>query len=211
MRIKRSLVFVVPVLAAVTAVTGAAPPVLAQSVRVSRLEIVSQAVKVKDQSAVSGYGFHIHLAGGDLNSGFEIVPAFEYWRDLDRIEDLGIREIMQRDFTVSVDARYRIGSEEGYTPYVGAGFGMHLIQSKVNVTPQGSAPITGEDSSTKFAPSLLLGIDMPSAGPIRSSIDLHYHFVPDLEQLKLNFGIGWVFGGGGDESDAGSETGTDSP
>ncbi len=198
MRIKRSLAFPIP---ALLALAGALTPTDAQSIGVSRLEFVSEAVKVKDQSAVSGYGLRVHLAGGDLNRGFEIVPALEYWRDLDRIPQLGINEVMQRDWTVGVDARYRIGSDAGWTPYVGGGFGMHLVRSVVDVVPQGAAPFSAENSSTKFAPNLLIGLDFPAAGPIRNVVELNYHFVPDLEQLKLNFGIGWAFGASAAESE----------
>lgn len=169
-------------------------PAAAQKIGVSRLEFVNQSVKVKSQSAVAGFGFRIHMAGGDLNKGFVIMPAFQYWRDLDRIDALGVQEIMQRDWTVELEARYRIGSDESWTPYVGGGFGMHMIRSVVDVVPPGAPAVHQENSSTKFAPSLAAGIDFPAAGPIRNAIELQYDFVPDLEQFKINFGIGWAFG-----------------
>jgi hypothetical protein len=167
----------------------------ASAIGVTRLEVLTQSVKTSDQSAVAGLGFRAHLEGGDLNSGFVLVPSIEYWRDQDVLEDLGIVKAVQRDWRFGADLRYRLKQDQGsWTPYVGAGLGLHLIHSYADVQPAGQPGYTKEDDGNKLAPNLLVGVDFPAAGPIRNSVEFNWHLVPDLKQFKLNIGIGWRFG-----------------
>ena len=160
----------------------------------SRLEFLNQSVRLEGQSAVVGMGFRAHLTGGDLNDGFAIMPTIEYWRDKDKAPEIGINEVMQRDWRFGADVRYRLGDGEGWTPYVGGGFAMELTRSVSNVTFPGTGPLQIEDSNTVFAPNLLGGVDLPMTGRIRNSLEIAYDIVPDLHQWKVNFAIGWQFG-----------------
>jgi hypothetical protein len=169
----------------------------------SRLELLNQSVRVSGQSSVTGFGLRVHLAGGNINPGFEVVPTAEYWRDKDKAPELGVNELMQKDWKFGADARYRFGDDAGWTPYAGAGLAVHIVSSRSNVTFPGQAPLVIEDSGRKLAPNIVVGVDMPHAGPLRNSVEIGYEFVSNLKQFKVNFGIGWVFGG--DSSSESSE------
>ena len=183
-----ALIATLPLLAAVPgdALAGA---------NLSRLEFAQQSVKQSRQSFVSGMGLRVHLAGGDLNEGLVVVPALEYWRDTDRLPELGVHELMQRDWRLGGDLRYRLGRGRGWRPYGGVGLGLHLTKSRSTVQTVNTPAITQTHSSNKLGPNFLLGVDLPAAGSIRNSIELNWHMVPDLRQFKINFGLGWEFGG----------------
>lgn len=166
-------------------------------VGLSRIEFAQQSVKLSQQSFVTGMGLRVHLAGGDLNEGLVVVPALEYWRDTDRIPELGVYELMQRDWRIGGDLRYKLNAGSGWSPYGGVGLGLHLTRSRSTVQTTDSPAVTRTDSGNKLAPNFLVGVDLPAAGPIRNSIELNWHMVPDLRQFKINFGLGWEFGGGG--------------
>jgi hypothetical protein len=180
-----------------------APPVAWAGVNLTRLEFAQQSVKLSQQSFVSGMGLRAHLAGGDLNDGLIIVPAIEYWKDTDRIPDLGVVELMQRDWRIGGDLRYRLGSGTGWRPYAGAGLGLHLTKARATVQTPATPEVTESESGNKLAPNFLVGVDLPSFGPIRNAIELNWHLVPDLKQFKINFGLGWEFGG--DEGEGADE------
>ena len=185
-----------------TALAGAAALVVAASVAqagvgLSKIEFATQSVKLSHQSFVTGTALRFHLAGGDLNDGLVIVPAIEYWRDTDRIPELGVIEVMQRDWRIGGDLRYRIDTASGWRPFAGVGLGLHLTKSSSTIQPVGSPVFHRGESGNKLGPNFLVGVDLPAAGPIRNSIELNWHMVPDLRQFKVNFGLGWEFGGGG--------------
>ena len=185
----------VAALAALLAPAFAAPPASAGA-GLQRIEFAQQSVKLSQQSFVTGMGLRVHLAGGDLNEGLVVVPAIEYWRDTDRLPELGVNELMQRDWRIGGDVRYKLGSGDGWRPYAGAGLGLHLTKERSTVQTEFTPAVTRSHSSNKLGPNFLVGVDLPAAGPIRNSIELNWHMVPDLRQFKINFGLGWQFGGG---------------
>lgn len=197
--LRRSRRLALPVFAALAglaAIASTAPPTEAGA-GLSRIEFVTQSVKLSQQSFVTGTALRVHLAGGDLNDGLVIVPALEFWRDTDRIPELGVIEVMQRDWRIGGDIRYRIDTASGWRPYAGAGLGLHLTKSTSTIQPVGSPVFSRGEKGNKLGPNFLVGVDLPAAGPIRNSIELNWHMVPDLRQFKVNFGLGWEFGGGG--------------
>lgn len=171
----------------------------AAGVELSKIEFATQSVKLSRQSFVTGTALRVHLAGGDLNEGLVVVPALEFWRDTDRIPEFGVIEVMQRDWRIGGDIRYRFGDGSGWRPYAGAGLGLHLTKSASTIQPIGSPAYSQSASGNKLGPNFLIGVDLPAAGPIRNSFELNWHLVPDLRQFKINFGLGWEFGGGGGE------------
>ena len=177
------------------AALAALVPVRAHAVDVARIEILQQSVKTSGSSFVTGFGVRTHLGGDDLNAGFKIVPAIEYWQKVVRLPDLGVHEVRQSDWRIGGDLRYRFGDAAGWAPYGGAGLALDIVHSQADIQPVGSPRETREESSRKLAPNFLIGVDTPSAGPIRSSIEFNWHLVPDLHQFKINFGIGYEFGG----------------
>ena len=178
-------------LAALFAATLSAP---ARAISLTRLEFLQESVKTSGQSFVTGFGIKAHLAGGDLDDGFVFVPGIENWKKVARLPELGVPELRQSDWWIGADLRYRFGDPGGWTPYAGAGLGINLIHNLVTVGPQYGTQETREESKKPLAPNLLLGVDLPAAGPIRSSLEMSYHMVPDLKQFKINFGFGYEFG-----------------
>jgi len=182
-----------PVLA-LAALFAGLPAVPAHAVSLTRLEFLQESVKTSGQSFVTGFGLKAHLAGGDLDDGFVVVAGVEDWKKVARLPELGVPELRQSDWWIGADLRYRFGDPGGWTPYAGAGVGLNVIHNYVEVGPQYGTIETRENSSKPLAPNLLLGVDLPAAGRIRSCIEASYHFVPDLKQFKINFGFGYEFG-----------------
>jgi len=166
----------------------------ARAVSLTRLEFLQESVKTSGQSFVTGFGLKAHLAGGDLDDGFVVVTGLENWKKVARLPELGVPELRQSDWWIGADLRYRFGDPGGWTPYAGAGIGLNVIDNHVEVGPEFGTIETREDSSKPIAPNMLIGVDLPAAGRIRSSIEASYHFVPDLKQFKINFGFGYEFG-----------------
>ena len=184
------------VAAALTA-CALAPPLASDAlagVGLEKIEFLTQSVKLSGQSFTAGTGLRFHLAGGDLNDGLVVVPALEYWRDSDKLPELGLTEAMQKDWRIGADIRYRLGRNGGWRPYGGGGLALHSVKSKVTIDPPDSGPQTQEDKGQKLAPNFLVGVDLPALGPIRNSIEFNWHLVPDLKQFKINFGLGYAFG-----------------
>jgi len=179
---------------ALAALLAGLHPIPAHAISLTRLEFLQESVKTSGQSFVTGFGIKAHLAGGDLDDGFVFVPGIENWKKVARLPELGVPELRQSDWWIGGDLRYRFGDPGGWTPYAGAGLGLNIIHNYVEVGPQYGTIETREESSKPLAPNLLLGVDLPAAGPIRSCIEASYHFVPDLKQFKINFGFGYEFG-----------------
>ncbi len=180
--------------AAAAAVLAGMRPAPAEGFQLSRVEFLQQSVKTAGQSFVTGFGLRAHLAGGDLDDGFEFVPAIENWAKVSRLPELGVPVLRQRDWRIGGDVRYYLGDRPGWTPYAGVGLALDLVHNYVEVGPQYSDTTVRESSGHKLAPNFLVGVDLPATGPIRSSFEMSYHLVPDLKQFKINFGFGYEFG-----------------
>jgi opacity protein-like surface antigen len=121
--------------------------------------------------------------------GIDFLPTIEYWRNHVSVDTYQI-ESTRSDATLGVSGRYTL-RHEGWSPYAGAGFGMHFLSTKVNAPQLGI--VNQEHALTKGAPSLLGGVTFPLQGSIESFIDIQYHFVSDQDQLKINWGLGFRF------------------
>ena len=169
-------------------------PACAHAADLKRIELLQQSVKTPGSSFVTGLGLRFHLQGDDLNPGFAVVPAIEYWQKVVRLPDQGVLEVRQSDWRIGGDLRYLLGDGSSWTPYGGAGLALDIVHEEADIQPVGVPEQHHEESGRKLTPNFLIGVDTPSAGPIRSSIEFNWHLVPDLHQFKVNFGIGWQFG-----------------
>src|SRR5437762_9651282 len=88
----------------------------ASAQKLERLEFVNATVRAQGQTSVPGMAFRAHLSGGNLDEGWSVVPAIEYWRF--RFEHTGV-SASARDFTLGVDARYRFPLAKAWHPYAG--------------------------------------------------------------------------------------------
>lgn len=155
-------------------------------IAVSRIELVNETVKLEDQSAIAGVALRCHVVAADLDSNISFVPSIGYWRDSDRYPEFGIQHASQRDWTFGVDARYGFTLSKPFRPYVGGGLDLHAIAAEFQ--PTGGAEASSD--ATRLGLHVLIGLDLPAAARIQSSVELAYHAVSHLGQFKLNWIIG---------------------
>lgn len=167
---------------AVTTTTAFAGPVVG-------LDATSSTVMQKGQSSFSGIGIRARLTSARLVPGIDFLPSVEYWRSRTTVSTFGI-EASRRDATLGVDARYTF-RREGWSPYAGAGFGLHFLSNRVD------APTLGlndqEDSLVKGGVSLLGGVTFPLTARVANLVEVKYHHLPDEGQFKFNWGLAWDF------------------
>lgn len=161
-------------------------PAARAQIEVPRLDFVNESVKLEGQSAIAGLALRCHLVAAELDSNVSFVPSIGYWRDSDRFPEFGIQHVSQRDWTFGVDARYRFTLSQPFHPYFGGGLGIHAIETKFRRF--GEPEVT--NSATRLGLSVLVGLDLPAAGRLQSSVELAYHAVSHFGQFKLN----WVLG-----------------
>jgi opacity protein-like surface antigen len=121
--------------------------------------------------------------------GFSILPSVEYWLNKTSLPDFDV-QTSRKDDTLSALMRYDF-PHQGWQPYVGAGVAIHFLSSKVN------APSLGlnnrSESLTKGGLAMLAGAKFGLAGALGNLIELEYHYVPEHDQLKFNWGLTYDF------------------
>lgn len=150
---------------------------------------VSSTVMQEGQSAFSGIGVRLRLTSAQLIPGIDFLPTIEYWRNRTTVSTFGI-ETARRDATLGVDARYTF-KREGWSPYAGAGFGLHFLSSEVNAPSLGL--VDAEDSLVKGGVAVLGGVTFPITERIGNLVEAKYHVLSDYGQLKLSWGLAWNF------------------
>jgi opacity protein-like surface antigen len=149
------------------------------------VDVMSSTVLQEGQSSFSGLGLRARLHPDRLVAGIEILPSLEYWRNSSTVSPYDIRTT-RKDATLAVDARYNF-QVHGWNPYLGAGYGLHFLSSRVN------APSLGlNDASNSVilgGLSALAGTSFGLTPRIDNFIELKYHHIPDYRQLKLNWGL----------------------
>ena len=96
--------------------------------------------------------------------------------------------VSRKDATLGAGLGYRF-HRTGWQPYVSGGLGVHFA------VEQGERAALGlddqQDSFIRGGPYALLGVSFPLTGHVQNFIELEYHHLPDVSQLKINTGIGW--------------------
>jgi len=167
---------------------AASGPALAQSLRFTGVDGMMQTIKPQGQSGVSGLALRARVQSDDLPPGVSLMPAIEYWRNADRLDDFGVRAT-QSDFTAGVDGRYDFHWRT-VAPYLGAGLGVHFIKQEFKAT---SLDVNQKIDHTKLGPDLFLGVQMAPAGWLQSFFETKFALVPSYRQFKLNWGVGVNF------------------
>ena len=176
-----------PLCTACALVCASAPSVAAGPI--AGLDLMSSTVVQEGQSSFSGLGVRARLASARLIPGIDFLPSVEYWRAHTTVPSFGI-ETSRRDATLGVDARYTI-QRDTWSPYFGAGFGIHFLSTKVNAPSLGL--VDREDSLIKGGVSVLGGVRFPITKKIENILEAKYHFVSDYRQLKLSWGLAFNF------------------
>ena len=152
------------------------------------VEAMLSTVFQSERSSFSGIGLRGHLTTPLLMDGFSVTPAIEYWRNSNKLDSFGIKTT-QSDATLGVELRYTF-AREGFQPYLGAGWGVHFLASKV------TAPTLGLDESdtvTRGGLAVLGGLSMPITARLANVLELKFHYLPRDSQTKLNYGLSWKF------------------
>jgi hypothetical protein len=164
-------------------VTFFASPAAAQSK--SGVDGLMSSVMQERQSSISGWGIRGRFHSKLLLDNVMLLPTLEWWRSASHIDPYGI-ETVRADNTLDFDAAYEFPMK-GMVPYVGGGYAMHFMSSKVN------APVLGvnnaEKTVTKGGLTVLLGAFFPLSGSVQNFVELKYHHLSDYRQLKLTWGL----------------------
>jgi opacity protein-like surface antigen len=151
------------------------------------IEAMTSTVMQEGQSSFSGLAVRVRLQPAQLMKQIEIMPTIEYWRNSNTVQPYGI-ETTRKDATIGVDGRFNM--EFGaWRPYLGAGYGLHFLSSKVNAPSLGLENAT--DSVTKGGLALLGGLSFALSGKFDNFLDLKYHHVTEYRQFKINWGIAY--------------------
>lgn len=165
------------------AVTGMSAP--AHAAGLDGIDVMTATVMQEGQSSFSGIGARARIQPEQLVKQIEVLPYVEYWRNSSTVQPYDIRST-RKDATLGVDGRFTF-TENAWRPYVGAGFGLHFLSSRVQ------APLLGvtdaKDSLIKGGLSAMAGLSFKLTEKIDNFIDLKYHHVTDYRQLKLNWGL----------------------
>jgi hypothetical protein len=149
------------------------------------VEGMSSTIFQQGQSSFSGIGLRARLHPARVIEAIEFMPSIEYWRNSNTVQPYDIKT-MRKDATFGVDARYHF-TTGGWNPYIGAGYSLHFLSSRVNAPSLGLAEAT--NSVTKGGLDALAGATFGLTGRIDNFLEVKYHHVPDYRQLKINWGL----------------------
>lgn len=152
---------------------------------VTGVDAMSATVLQEGQSSFSGLGLRVRLHPERMVQGLELMPSIEYWRNSSTVPPYNIRA-SRRDGTLGLDVRYMF-HPSGWQPYVGAGFGVHFLSSRVNAPAFGLDDAS--DSVIKGGLAALAGVTFGLSKRLDNFIEVKYHHIPDYRQLKINWGL----------------------
>jgi opacity protein-like surface antigen len=122
-------------------------------------------------------GFHVDF--GEVAQNLHVQPLAEYW-------SVGVAGTDLSDFALGLDLMLDFPLQDSrFTPYGGAGLGMHWISADVPGGPS--------DSDTKFGMNLQGGIRSDAMPNLAIFGELRYNFVSDANQLKILGGFTYRF------------------
>jgi len=142
-------------------------------------------VMQEGQSSFSGIGLRARLHPDRLIPGVEILPSLEYWRNSSTVPPYDIHTT-RKDATLAVDARYNF-KLNAWNPYVGAGYGIHFLSSRVDAPSFGLSDAT--DSVIKGGLAAMVGTTFVMTKRLDNFLELKYHHIPGYRQLKINWGL----------------------
>ena len=161
--------------------------VLARAGTFGGVDLMTATVMQKHQSSFSGLAARVRFSSARLVDGFELLPYVEYWRTSTTVDPPDVT-VSRKDATLGAHVLYRF-HRPGWQPYVGGGLGVHFLSSKVNAPALG---IDGQsDSVIRGGLSALVGTGFPLTDHVQNFLELEYHHLPDMSQLKISTGISW--------------------
>ena len=163
----------------------AAPAAAQQPNLFTGVDVMSATVLQEGQSSFSGLGLRVRLRPETVVKNLEFMPSIEYWRNSSTVSPYNIRST-RKDGTLAMDVRYSF-HPHGWQPYVGAGYGIHFLSSRVNAPALGLNEAT--DSLVKGGLAALAGVTFGLSKRLDNFIEVKYHHIPGYRQLKINWGL----------------------
>lgn len=156
---------------------------------VSGLDVMTATVFQEGQSSFSGLALRLRLRTGSLMPNFEIMPAIEYWQNVNRVSLFGVKTT-RSDATLGCNARWTF-SHDHWQPYLGAGLAVHFLDEKVDAPDLG---VNSQSNSTvRGGYALLGGVSFTMTKSLSNFLEVEHHGVSHYRQLKVNTGLGWNF------------------
>jgi len=171
---------------AASAVTPPTPPVSSAGM-LTAIDGMTSTILQEKQSSFSGIGLRARLQPARLIKEVELMPTVEFWRNSNTAQPYDIHST-RTDATLGCDARY-VFKVQGWQPYIGAGFGIHFLSSKVEAPSLGIT--NGGTSVIKGGLAALVGASFGLTGRLDNFLELKYHHIPEYRQLKINWGLSY--------------------
>ncbi len=170
-----------------TAASTAAPAKTAAANMLTGIDAMSATVLQEGQSSFSGLGLRVRLHPQRLISEIDLLPSIEYWRNSSTVDPYDIKT-SRKDATLGMDARYTFHPAH-WQPYLGAGFAVHFLSSRVNAPTLGLK--NASNSVIKGGLAALAGVSFGMTPRLDNFIELKYHHIPGYRQLKINWGLAY--------------------
>jgi opacity protein-like surface antigen len=162
-------------------------PAAAAKGSLSGFEAMTSTIMTHGQSSFSGLGFRAIIHPPRMLDGINLMPSFEYWRNTANVQPYDINSA-KKDACLAMNVRFDF-KPKGWNPYLGAGYALHFLSSEVQA-PQLGIP-SASHSLTKGGFTGLGGVSFPITDRFSNFVDVQYHFLPDYEQFKINWGLGF--------------------
>ena len=162
-------------------------PCSAHAASFTGIDGMTSTVMQEHQSSFSGLGLRAHFQPERVVKELDFMPSVEYWRMSSTVQTYDV-ETMRKDATLAFDVRYRF-EMSGWHPYVGMGYGLHFLTTRVNAPTLGLN--NASNSVVKGGLAALGGVIFELSPKFDNFIELKYHHVTDYRQLKINWGIAY--------------------
>lgn len=146
-------------------------------------DFYSSTVFQEGQTSFSGLGVRGRVQHSRLVNQVDLLPAVEYWQT--NVSALGFRTT-RRDAMLGGFARWTFPTSHAYSPYLGAGLGVHFLHNAVE-----SPDVKLDNDVVRGAVSALAGLAFGTDQRFGNFVELEFHNLTGERQLKLNVGMSW--------------------
>lgn len=153
------------------------------------LDGMSSTVFQQGQSSFSGIALRMRIRHPMLVPNVELMPTIEYWQSTNKVREFHI-ETRRRDATLAGDVRW-VFRDVAAHPYVGAGYGLHFLNSEVRAPDQGLPH--AQHGLVKGGFDALIGIQSGPEARFGSFLELKFLDVTMYRQFKLTTGLNLNF------------------
>jgi hypothetical protein len=153
------------------------------------LDAMTGTVFQQGQSSFSGIALRLRVRHPALVPNVEILPTFEYWQNTSHVDAFDI-ETKRRDAALTADVRWMFQSRP-WKPYLGAGFGLHFLDSEVRAPSLGLPH--GSEGVIKGGLDVLGGIQSNPEARLGSFLEFKFINVTAYRQFKFSTGLAWNF------------------